>query len=215
MEITYRPLNRRQRADLTGYVSPLITLFRAGLFVAAVGIVGFLLRAVYRAIVDDPTSVPGQAWWAIPTLAFAVALYRRAGRWTGGRAIRRHIRADLKRGEAAALRIVATDAIEVQAQRDEGPAYFILTGDGTTMLFAGQYLERLKRKGFPWTAFDILEAPESKIFFNISSAGDRLPPSATRPPFTWDEVKLFGTTEKGNYRTVDVDFSALARGAAS
>ena len=214
METTYRPLNRRQRADLAGYVSPLIWLFRAVLFVAAVAFVGFLLRAAYRAIADGPTSVAGQAWWAIPTLAFAVALYRRSGRWTGGPAKRRRIRADLKRGEIAAQRIIATDAIEVEAQRDEGPAYFILTADGTTMLFSGQYLERLKRKGFPWTAFDILEAPESKIFFDISSAGDRLPPSATRPPFTWDEVKLYGTNE-GNYRIVDVDFGSLARGVAS
>jgi hypothetical protein len=196
-------------------VSPLIALFRAGLFVAAVAIVGFVLRAVYRAIVGDPTSVAGDVWWAIPTLAFAVFLYRRAGRWTGGGATRQRIRADLKRGEVAVQRIVATDAIEVEEQEDEGPAFFILTGDGTTMLFAGQYLDRLKRKGFPWTAFDIVEAPESKIFFDITSAGDRLRPSATRPPFTWDEMKSFGTNEKGNYRTVDMDFDTLARGAAS
>ena len=215
MEITYRPLTRRQRADLSGYVSPWIAMFRAGLFVVAVAIVGFLLRAVYRAIVGDPTSVAGDAWWAIPTLAFAAALYGRAGRWTGGRATRQQIRADLKRGEVAVRRIVATDAIEVEEREDEGPAFFILTGDGTTMLFAGQYLDRLKRKGFPWTAFDIIEAPESKIFFDITPSGDRLRPSATRPPFTWEEMKSFGTNEKGDYRTVDVDFSALVRGAAS
>jgi len=215
MEITYRPLTRRQRADLSGYVSPWIALFRAGLFVVAVAIVGFLLRAVHRAIVDDPRSVFGEAWWAIPTLAFAVALYRRAGRWTGGGATRQLIRADLKRGDVAVRRIVATDAIEVEEREDEGPAFFILTGDGTTMLFAGQYLYRLKRKGFPWTAFDIIEAPESKIFFDITPSGDRLRPSATRGPFTWDEMKSFGTNEKANYRTVDVDFGALVRGAAS
>jgi hypothetical protein len=63
---------------------------------------------------------------------------------------------------------------------------------GNTMLFAGQYLARLKGKGFPWRAFDIVEAPESRIFFGINPAGDRLQPSIKRPPFSWEEAKRLG-----------------------
>ena len=212
--ITYQPLTRRQRADLTGYVSPLIAAFRAAVFGAAVATVGLALRAIHRAIVDDAPPLANEMLWVIPTLAFAVFLYRRAGRWTGGRAMRRRIRADLKRGEAEVRRIVATAAIEVEEQEDEGPAYFLHLSDGTTMLFAGQYLERLKRKGFPWTAFDIIETPVARIFLDIVRAGERLAPVATRQPLSWDEMKSYGTGD-ANYRTVDVEFADLLRSTAS
>jgi hypothetical protein len=111
-------------------------------------------------------------------------------------------------GEIAVRRVVAVDAVEIEEQEDEGPGYFILTADGTTLLFAGQYLDRLKSKGFPWTAFDVSEAPQSNVFFGISAAGDRLKPSARRPPLTFEEGKAYGTFNV-KYRTVDGDFVSL------
>jgi hypothetical protein len=59
------------------------------------------------------------------------------------------------------------------------------------LLFAGQYLDRLKAKGFPWTAFDIK-------------------PSGRRPSFTWEEAKAFGVLDR-NYRFLDVEFEAIRR----
>jgi hypothetical protein len=215
VDVTYQRLTRRQRADLAGYVSPFIAAFRMLLFAVAVCIVGLVLRAVHRLIVDDPVPAASEAWWAIPTLAFAVALYQRAGRWTGRRELRDRIRADLARGEVAIRRINAVDAIEIGEQGDSGPAFFVLTAEGTTMLFTGQHLAPLKRKGFPWTAFDIVETPASRIFFRISPAGDRLPPSATRPPFTQAEMKAYAATDRAYDRVVDVDFASLLRSASS
>ena len=210
MQETFKPFKKTQRDELKGYVALHTALFRAATFVAAVGLVGLLLRATHSAVSRRYPAVSHDAWWIAPLILFAVALYIRAGRWTGGRAIRRAIRRDLEKGEASIRRVVAIDAIEIEEQEDEGPGFFILTDERTTMLFAGQYLARLKGKGFPWTAFDIIEAPHSKIFFGITPAGDRLRPSARRAPLTWQEAKTLGVF-RGNYRVVDVDFESLKR----
>jgi hypothetical protein len=210
METTFQPLSKRQQAELRGYVAWSITLFRGFLFLAGVGALGWFLRAVHARATEPGSFFGNDAWWAVPLFAFAGGLYVVSSRWTGGRRFRRAVRADLKGGVARVRRITVVDAIEVDEQEDEGYAYFLLTDDGRTMLFAGQYLDTYKRKGFPWRAFDVIEAPVSERFLDIVRAGERLVPSARRPAFTWDEVKRFGALEK--YRFVDdVDFEALKK----
>jgi hypothetical protein len=183
-----------------------VVVFRAALFAAAVAFVGWLLRVVHlglgRPIADS------DAVWIVPAAVFAATLYKYSKRWTGGPSFRRAVRADVARGEAAVHRIVAVDAIEVAEQEDEGPSYFVLTDDGTTMLFAGQYLDAYKRKGFPWKTFEILEAPESKIFFGLVPVGEKLTPSATRPPFSWQEYKDFAHGKR-EWAVLQVDFASL------
>lgn len=71
-------------------------------------------------------------------------------------------------------------------------------------------MDRLKHKGFPWSAFDIVEAPDSGIFFGIKAAGDRLTPSFRRPPLTWQEAKTYGILN-AKYRTLELDFESLKR----
>jgi hypothetical protein len=208
MEVTFRPLLKRERDDLQGYVAWSTALFRAVLFVVAVALVGWLLRAAHALSAKLTAAFAHPAWWVVPLTLFSVALYKLSGRPTGGRAFRSKVRADLKRGEAARQRIVAVDAIEIEEQEDEGPGFFILTDDGSTMLFAGQYLDRLKTRGFPWRAFDIVEAPESNVFFRIVAAGTRLEPSGRRPPLTWEEAKTFGALNK-KYRVLNVPFESL------
>ena len=210
MDASRRPLTKKQRQELKGYVAWSTALFRGLLFLAVMGVVGWLFRAVHSQLADEDSPFAHEVWWILPLSALALALYMRAGRWTGGRALRKKIRADLAAGQAAVRRVVAVDAIEVEEQEDEGPAFFVLTDEGQTMLFAGQYLGRLKGKGFPWKAFDILEAPESRRFFGIASAGDRLPPSDRRPPFTWEEAKAFRAL-KGEYQVLELDFESLKR----
>lgn len=150
-------------------------------------------------------------WWIVPSVVVGVLLYRVAGRGTGGPKFRAAVRADIARGVTAAHRVVVVDAIEVEEQEDEGPAYFVLTADGKTMVFAGQYLEGYKRKGFPWKAFEILEAPESKVFFGLVPDGARLAPSLRRGPLTWEEHKRFVAGSR-NYAILDVAFEALKEG---
>jgi hypothetical protein len=84
----------------------------------------------------------------------------------------------------------------------------VLTDDGTTMLFAGQYLDAYKRKGFPWKTFEILEAPESKIFLGLVPVGEKLTPSATRPPFSWQEYKEIAHGKR-EWAVLQVDFASL------
>jgi hypothetical protein len=144
----------------------------------------------------------------VPGVGVGLWLYRVAGRGTGGPQFRAAVRVDIARGVAAAHRVVAVDAIEVEEQEDEGPTYFLLTDDGKTMVFSGQYLESYKRKGFPWTTFEILEGPESKVFFGLVPDGARLAPSLRRGPLSWEEYKQFVSGSR-NYAILDVAFDAL------
>jgi hypothetical protein len=206
METTFRRLSKRHRKELAGYVAPGIFLFRAALFIVAIGSAGWLMRAVHLRWIR-PT-VDSDVVWVLPTVTLAVALYLHSGRWTGGRRLRAAIRRDIARGDVAVHRISALDAVEVEPGGDEGPSYFILTEEGSTLFLSGQYLETFTRKGFPWKAFAIVEAPESKIFLRIESLGERLTPSAVHSSALWQEMEKF-TRPKGNYGIVDVDFAAL------
>ncbi|HET8645565.1 MAG TPA: hypothetical protein VFO85_08770 [Vicinamibacteria bacterium] len=207
METTYRPISKRRLKELRGYVGWVAPAFRALLFAAAVAAVAFLLRALLRRLAG-PDLHP--LWWMVPAAAFGAGLHRLAGRWTGGRAFRQGVRKDLAGGVAAVHRIRAVDAVEVEEGEDEGPTYFLLTDDGRTMVFSGQYLARYRSKGFPWREFEVLEAPHSKLFFGLNGLGERLPPSLRRPPLSWEEYKrlVSGTKE---YGVLDVSFDTLKR----
>jgi hypothetical protein len=50
MEVTFRPLTKKQRDELQGYVAWPTTLFRAALFIAVVFFLGWLLRAVFARV---------------------------------------------------------------------------------------------------------------------------------------------------------------------
>jgi hypothetical protein len=206
MQTSYRPISKRRLAELRGYVAWSTSLFRAALLFAVVGLFAWVLRTAHvrlgRPLADS------ELVWLVPAAALAIALYWIAGRWTGGRAFRAAVRQDAAGGVAAVHTVRAVDAVEVEEGEDEGPAYFVLTEDGKTLLFAGQYLAPYRRKGFPWKEFEILEAPRSKIFFGLMPRGERLAPSVRRPPFTWEEFKAFAR-DKREYGFVDVDFSVL------
>jgi hypothetical protein len=209
MQTTYRPISKRRLAELRGYVAWSTSAFRAGLLIAVVGLFAWTLRTAHARL-ERPLG-DSELVWLLPAAVLAMALYFIAGRWTGGRAFRAGVRQDVAGGVAAVHAVRAIDAIEVEEGEDEGPAYFVLTDDGTTLLFAGQYLAPYRRKGFPWKEFEILEAPRSKIFFGLVPRGERLAPSARRPPFSWEEFKAFARGKR-EYAVLDVDFKALKAG---
>jgi hypothetical protein len=207
MEV-FRPFTKKERDELQGYVAWTTTFFRAVLFVVALIAVGWLFRLAHTLLAKLIPAVGHPAWWIVPLIVFSLGMFKLSGRATGGHAFRSKVRADLKRGEAAIQRIVAVDAIAIDEQEDEGPGFFIRTDDEKTILFAGQYLDRLKTKGFPWKAFDIVEAPESRVFFQIARAGERLDPSYRRRPLTWEEGKRYGAFSS-KYSVLDVTFESL------
>lgn len=209
METSYRPLSKRQRRDLAGYVSVGPALFRATLFVVAVAAIGAVLRAMHRQFVRG--SLDSDLVWIIPTLAFAWWLYRRSVRWTGGRALRDAVRRDLERGEVAVHRIQAVDAVEIEEQGDSGPSYFVLDDTGSVFLFAGQYLDMVRKKGFPWTTIEVVEAPTSKRFIRVESAGEPLVPSVRHASFPRDQLRAVVAIPR-EWGIVDLDFDAVKQG---
>jgi hypothetical protein len=210
METTVRRLSRGQVEQLQGYVACGPAIFRGGLFLAAIGALAWVLRSVHAALARRVPWLSHDAWWVVPLAVLACALYLAASRWTGGRAFRSKVRVDLAQGVAAVRQIKVVEVIEVEEREDEGRAYFLRTEDGETILFAGQYLENYRRRGFPWRTFEIVEAPESRTFLDMVPNGDHLEPSFRRPPFTWEERKGLGGVNE-NYVFLDADFEALKK----
>jgi hypothetical protein len=98
------------------------------------------------------------------------------------------------------------DAIEVEEKEDEGPSYFLNTADGEVILFTGQYLDDYKQRKFPWRSFEIIEAPNSRVFFGLKQLGNPFEPSAHRLPFNFAEFKKFGGKK---YQPLDMSFGEL------
>lgn len=210
--LEYRPLSRRQASELRGYVAVSTTLGRAAMFLAFVVLAALVFRATFRAAASMWPVLP-QAAWVAPALLVSWLLYRRSSRWTGGPAFRAQVRRDLGRGELAVRHVEAVDAVEFEEVEDCGPCYVLLARDGRTLLFDGQYLDSYKRKGFPWTSFEIREAPESGVFFGLHRVGERLAPSAHLPALSFEERKSWGSFNKP-YQVVNIDFMALKQRSA-
>jgi hypothetical protein len=197
-----RPLTKRQRSELQGYLSPWVTIGRAILFLAVAAGLAALLRSVIEYLRPDAHFL----WWVVPPAAFMVLVFVRAKRWTGGPELRERIRADLQGGVLRLQRIDVAEAIEVTEAEDEGPAYFIKTTEGRVLVFCGQHLDGLKHRGFPWKSFEITEAPASQLYFHLKRLDGTIKPSFLRQPFTSAEFKQYA---RGNYRALDVDFETL------
>ena len=103
------------------------------------------------------------------------------GHWTGADAYRRNARADLARGQARVRRIEVVEAVLFEEREDEGPTIFVLTADGRTIVFSGQWLDRYARKKFPWRRVSIVEAPETGLLFALERDGEPVPPSRVHP----------------------------------
>ena len=169
-------------------------------------VLGICVAAILRAVIEHTKSGVHFSWWAIPTVLVMVFIYFRSRRWTGGRDLRLKIKADLEQGTLAVHRIHVADVIEVQEREDEGPSYFVKTADGQVFVFSGQYLDGYRTKGFPWKAFEIAEAPASRIFFGLTRLDASVAPSFTREPFDSDEARQFRCR---NYGCIDIDFESL------
>jgi hypothetical protein len=207
---TYESLTKKQRAELLGYVSWPVQIVRAILFLGIIFLVGAALKSLHAAFAPKQGFASNSALWIIPSLAFAAWFYFRWQRWTGGARGAANIRNDLTRGEIANHHVQVVDAIEIEELEDEGPSYFLLTSENEVLYFSGQWLDREKRRGFPWKSFEIREAPLSKVFFGLKKTGERFPPSFIRKPLDWETLKKYRAF-KGKYRVLNEDFESLKR----
>lgn len=198
-------MTARERKELEALVSVWTQGLRATLFLAAVGIVGLLLRAVQAGLA--PLEPP---LWAGGAGAFGVWLYAKAGAWTGGRRLRRQVRADLRSGTMKVQRFRVIEALEAPEVEDEGPTIFVREADGAVLFFSGQETGRRRHRGFPWTELEVSRAPESGQLFRVRSLGPPFEPVQERAPITVDEARRLGLLES-EFGVLETDWAELKR----
>lgn len=191
-----RPLPKRKAAQVRRSRASGAGCAVAALF--ALVLVGLVSNALFRAF-SHPTR------WLLPVALVGAGLL-----WLELRArpYQAKLQRDLDGGMMAVRRLDVVDAIELEDPEDLGPAYFLLTREGATLYFAGQYLEGYRRRGFPWTSFEVREGPESHEFLGLHRVGERLATSLRIRRLRREEEKALGI-RGGNYQTIPIDFEAL------
>jgi hypothetical protein len=210
-----RSLTRGERKRLEEHLwAPSATVGVGCLLVVVVGVAAVLLRVAHHLLGKALPAFAHDGWWIAAVVVVAVAVTVGLALSIdpkGRRELDVRLRRDLADGVAAIQRVSAVDAVEVEEEEDLGGAFFVLTREGETILFDFEGLDRLKRRGFPWTEFEIVEAPHSRLFLGLKRRGEPLAPSRRRPPLTYDESKRFAIMNRP-YRRLDVSFADLRDG---
>jgi hypothetical protein len=103
-------------------------------------------------------------------------------------------------------------ALEIPQVEDEGPTFFVRDADGETLFFAGQFLERLEERGFPWTEFRIQEAPMSRHFFGVRAEGPKFEGIKLMPALEHARMTQLGLFAR-NWGKLDMSLSDLETGS--
>jgi hypothetical protein len=214
VKTTFRPMTARERKELEGYISWIPLLARTMMFAAAVAVVAAFAAALQAGLEQLLGGRSLGPLWAIPTMAVAAILFSQSRKWTGGPELRRRFIADLVRGEVAVHHVVVSAALEIPEVEDEGPTFFVRDADGETLFFAGQFLERLEQRGFPWTEFKIQEAPVSKHFYGVRAEGPRFEGTRILPALAHAQMKQMGLFAR-SWGKLDISLSDLERGGES
>jgi len=175
-------------------------------FVIFIAVLGGMLRGCQIKTVDAPP-----IWLAI-TAIVAVAIYVRSKRWSGGPEYRKRIRQDLDAGMSRTTIIEPAFVTEIEEQEDEGPSYIVVTKEGESILLTGQWLVPIKRRNFPWSKFEICEAPLSGHFFGVYNRGAPFPVSQKREALSYEDAKALGCFHS-NYIVLDDEAKKLLQGA--
>lgn len=199
-------LSKKEVQELQSYVSYRTTLLRAGFFCLLLIFVALFLFNVIARLTSGFTLY---VLSISPTLLLGTILYRTSKKWTGGPALRKNIREDLKNGVARVDTYSVLEAVEIDEQEDEGVGYFLKLEDSRVVFVQSQEVVSWKRRGFPWTRFKVRTAPVSGRFLGIRKDGERLKPSMVRAPLSLDEYKLLNPKSKELFVFTDWDFEAL------
>lgn len=206
LEIIEKPLSDQQRKELETLVSIPTTIVRVSVFIVFIAVLGGMLRSCQIKTVDAPP-----IWPAVTTM-FAVAIYVRSKKWTGGPEYRAKIRQDLEAGKSRTTIIEPAFVTEIEEQEDEGPSYIVITKEGGSILLTGQWLVPIKRRRFPWSRFEISEAPLSGHFFGVYNHGEPFPVSQKRGPLPYEVARALGCFHR-NCIVLDDDARKLLQGA--
>ena len=114
---------------------------------------------------------------------------------------------DLELGLADVEHYDITDALLIEEQEDEGPAYYLRLTDGRVLFLQGQYLYDDEEESFPCETLCIARARESRMLLSFEPAGRRIAVSGRLPAFGTGDWKAGRVPEDG--ALLDVDFEAL------
>ena len=206
MEIIEKPLSKKQRKELEPFVSTSTTILRVSVYVVFIGVLGGMLRGCQIKTVDAPPI------WLAVTAIIAVVIFVKSKKRTGGPELRTKIRQDLEAGVSRTTIIEPAFVTEIEEQEDEGPSFIIVTKEGELVLLTGQWLVSIKKRKFPWSKFEISEAPLSGHFFGVHNRGEPFPVSQTREPLGYEDAKALGCFHS-NYIVLDDDAKKLLLGA--
>jgi len=196
MEILEKPLSKRQQEELAQFVATSTTLLRVGVFILFTVVLGAILRGIQIKTFDAPPI------WAGVTTAIAILVFVKSKKWTGGPEYRKSIQRDLDAGMARVTVIEPAFVTEIEELEDEGPSYIIETKQGQSILLTGQWLVWTRKRKFPWSKFEITEAPDSGYFFGVRKQGKPFPVGAKRDAFTYEQARDLGCFES-NYILLD------------
>ena len=191
MQTSTRTLKARELNELKGYVSPIIWMLRACLFLVFALAIGMLFAAFNYA--------PGFAiefvWWPFPTIVTVAFLFLYSKKWTGGHLKRDAIREDIANACALDRTYLVKHALWFDEVEDEGHTFIVEDEDGDVYCFSGQELPR----AFPKRKIVTSEAPKSSISFAVRTSGEKVKPLTATISF--HESHLYEDVMR-NYRTV-------------
>lgn len=209
MQRRTEPLTRRERRELARYGSPWVTGARRVLFALVVGGVALVGWRIQQRL--------GFAYpvWPLPPALVAVWLYRRAAAWTGGPTWRALLIADLRGGMAQVCTLRVVEARVFDELEDEGHVVLVRTDADETYVFVGQHLARAVARGFPWSQFDIREAPQSRLLLGLRRRGGPCPAVTLCPPVSHALERQLQVAQVRGWARLDVPFLALQPHAPS
>ncbi len=181
----FRTMTEAESAGLQAYLAPSTGLSRIGTFILAASLFGLAFRTAQRTLWDAHTP----PWWLLVTAIVTIGLlsaFRRLSRDPG---LRQSIKADLRAGFAVVTPFRVESAVEFWQLEDEGPTFLVKTKDGNRFIFHGQYLHGPEFVDFPWSEFEIVEAPLSRMFLGVNMLGARFPNVEVAGPLSWDQLR--------------------------
>ena len=154
----------------------------------------------------------GRSLAVVAAAYFGLRVYFRMRRSLSGSPFAALLREDHVAGVAYESSFDVVDAIQRAGLEDEGAHFYLKLADGRVVFLSGQYLEEpAAERRFPSSRVVIVHAARSGILLRLECLGAYVPPSATLPAFTPEQLDRDETPQNGD--VVDVDFDELRRGA--
>lgn len=191
MRYVEKELSQEQKEELKGYVLLSTSIVRILMFIIFVVGLSLLLQKMQHILLISKID-----WWLIPTFVLSIYIIIYSKSWTGGQEFRQKVKDDLRQGQVKISIIDVDLVIEIKEEEDEGPSFIVVTKDGEKILLTGQDLYKYTDKQFPWSQFEVLEAPYSKVFFGLKQLGKPIVVNNRLPPFTYEQAKSLGCFEK-------------------